>query len=303
MQMDSCPLTYLVRPNDKYVFLRDVLRSEMQISRSLLIKLKQQDKIRVNGLVTLTNYRLKPGDLVTVDLNLDEQNRITPEPIPFDIVYEDSDLLAINKPAGLAVHPAKGTAAGTLANATAYYWQQQGKANLFRPINRLDKDTSGLILIGKSQYAHQAISRQQRAGTIHRIYQAVVEGVLEPDNGSIDLPIALRDPDARERTVDPSGKTAITDYTVISRFECHTLVSLSLRTGRTHQIRVHMSHLGHPIVGDALYGSPSDLIGRQALHAGALDFHGPRTGEALHLEAPLPEDMVSLLHKLKPLAE
>jgi len=291
-------LSYEVKPDDKYVFLREVIKKEMQLSRALIINLKQQKKILVNGVPTLTNYRLKPADVVSVDITLSEQSSVKPEYMPLDIVYEDQDFLLLNKPPHLAVHPSKGLGAGTLANAVIYYWQAQGKSLLFRPINRLDRDTSGLILIGKSQYAHQAIAYQQKKGIIHREYQAVVEGVMPDDQGCIDLPIARKDPELRERIVDDTGKSALTNYRVLQRFPEHTRLSLLLGSGRTHQIRVHLSYIGHPICGDELYGSPSALIGRQALHAGRLSFIQPRTGQMLQFEAPLPVDIQKLLTQI-----
>lgn len=296
--MNDDTLDYIVTIGDKHTFLRDVLVSQMQVSHALLTKLKSQHKIMVNGQVTYTNYRLKAGDIVTVNISLDEQNQIAPEYIPLDIVYEDPDLMVINKPAGLAVHPSKGIWGGTLANAVAYYWVQQGKSLLFRPINRLDKDTSGLIVIGKSKFAHQAIFRQQQRGTINRTYLAIVHGVIQDDSGCINQPIAHNDPSGPARTVDLSGKPAITNFTVLKRFEDNTLLSLTLETGRTHQIRVHLSQSGYPICGDTLYGNPSSLIQRQALHAYQLTFQQPRTGITLNLEAALPLDFASLLESL-----
>lgn len=293
--MGNNELIYVVVPDDKNVFLRDVVKREMHLSRALIINLKQQKKIMVNGVVTLTNYRLQPGDVVSVDLCLDEESSVKPEYIPLDIIYEDQDFLLINKPPHLAVHPSKGLGSGTLANAVIHYWQAQGKSLRFRPINRLDRDTSGLILVGKSQYAHQAIAYQQKKGIIHREYQAVVDGVIAEDQGCIDLPIARKDPELRERIVDETGKSALTSFQVIKRYADYTLVSLLLGTGRTHQIRVHLSYLGHPICGDELYGSPSLLINRQALHAGKLSFIHPRTEEKMQFEVPLPTDMQNLL--------
>jgi len=294
-------LDYGVKPSDKYIYLREVLISKMELSHSLLTKLKLQQKIKVNGLVTFTNYKLQADDLITVNLDLEENNCIEPQYIPLDIVFEDEDFLLINKTPGLAVHPVKGIPGGTLANAVTHYWMQRGKSNLFRPINRLDKDTSGLILIGQSQYAHQAIFRQLKTGTIKRQYQALVEGVLHEETGCVNLPIARLDPRYCERTVDSSGKHALTHYTVLERYEGYTLLSITLGTGRTHQIRVHLNQLGYPICGDTRYGNPSSLINRQALHAGQLVFRHPRTETVMNFEAKLPLDMVRLLKNLKPL--
>jgi len=294
-------LDYTFNPGDKYIYLREVLISHMQLSHSLLSKLKLQQKIRVNGQITFTNYKLQPGDQVTVNLDLEENNCIEPQYIPLDIVFEDEDFLLINKPPGMAVHPVKHIPDGTLANAVSYYWMQRGKFNLFRPINRLDKDTSGLILIGQSQYAHQAIFRQMKTGTIKRHYQALVEGVIQADKGCVDLPIARLNPRSCERTVDSSGKDALTNYTVLKRYEGYTLLLLTLGTGRTHQIRVHLCQLGYPICGDTRYGNSSPLINRQALHAGQLFFKHPRTDTTMNFEVQLPLDIVRLLENLKPL--
>lgn len=296
-------LSYTVNPEDNYVYLRDVMKIHLKLSHSLLTKLKQQNKIRVNDQITLTNYRLQAGDRVTVDIDLEEENKIEAENIPLHIVYEDRDLLVINKPAGLAVHPVKGITGGTVANAVSYYWRQQGKSNLFRPINRLDKNTSGLMLIAKSQFAHQAVYRQQQQGIISRRYIALAEGRVTPDQDIIDLPIAHPDPRLCTRTVAPSGKPAVTSYQVLTRFKEHTLLSLNLGTGRTHQIRVHLSQLGHPICGDTLYGRPSSLINRQALHAGRLSLLQPRSGAQLQLEIPLPQDMLGAIEYLKSAAK
>lgn len=299
MEFDDNNLIYVVDPADNYTFLREVLTNRLQLSHSLQIRLKAQNKIKVNGQVTRTNYRLQPGDIVTIGIDLEETSEIRPIFAPLDIIYEDFDCLVINKPPGMAVHSLHGGPDITLANAVTYYWAEQSKTLLFRPVNRLDKDTSGLVLVGKSQYAHQAMFRQQKAGTITRRYLAVVEGIVSRDRGSIDLPIAHPDPALRPRTVDPSGKRAITHFEVIRRLNGFTLLSLTLGTGRTHQIRVHLSHLGHPICSDTLYGHPSPYISRQALHAGELSFLQPRTGSPLHMVAPLPRDMADLLETLK----
>lgn len=297
--MNDNIITYIVDPEDKLVYLRDVFKKKLPVSHALLARLKVQEKIRVNGQVTRTNYRLQAGDIVTVDLNLDENNRIIPQNIPLDIVYEDADVMVINKPPGLAVHPVSNILEGTLANAVTYYWSQRGESRLFRPINRLDKGTSGLVLVGKSQYAHQAMFRQQKQGLIHRSYQAVVQGLVAEDSGCIDLPIAHADPaGSARRAVHPEGKPAVTRFAVLERYQQFTLLSLTLETGRTHQIRVHLSHLGYPICGDFIYGHASPLIDRQALHAAQISFLQPRSLKPLEFETSLPADMQQLLSHL-----
>jgi len=199
------------------------------------------------------------------------------------------------------VHPVKDISEGTLANAVVHYWVKQGKSILFRPINRLDKETSGLILIGKSQYAHQAVFRQQKQETISRSYLALVEGMIPEDSGCINLPVAREDLHLSKRIVDPAGKPAVTNFIVLKRYEGYTLLSLTLGTGRTHQIRVYLSYSGYPICGDTMYGNQSNLISRQALHAGQLTLKQPRTETLLQLNAELPIDMVRLFKNLKPL--
>lgn len=292
-------LIYVVNPEDHLIYLRDVFKKKLPVSHALLARLKAQEKICVNGRVAHTNYRLQPGDRITVDLNLEETSNILPQNIPIDIIYQDDDIMVINKPAGMAMHPIKEKETDTLANAVTYYWSQRGESRLFRPINRLDKGTSGLVLVGKSKYAHQALFKQQKQGQVQRRYLAVVEGLVEEDQGCIDLPIGLAEPGSPFfRRVASDGKTAITHFSVIQRYSQATLLSLRLETGRTHQIRVHMSHLGHPICGDTMYGQPSPHIARQALHAGWISFLQPRTLNRLQFEVPLPADMQDLLTNL-----
>ena len=297
--MNDNMLIYVVDPEDHLTYLRDVFKKKLPVSHALLTRLKVQEKIRVNGQFAHTNYRLQTGDRITVDLNLDETSHILPQDIPINIIYQDTDIMVINKPAGMAVHPIKEKMKDTLANAVTYYWSQRGESRLFRPINRLDKGTSGLVLVGKSQYAHQAMFKQQKRGQVERRYVAVVEGVMQADQGCIDLPIGYCEPGSPVfRKVDINGKVAITHFTVIKRYPDATLLSLRLETGRTHQIRIHLSHLGHPICGDTIYGQPSPLIARQALHAGWTSFLQPRTLTRLQFEIPLPTDMQNLLDQL-----
>lgn len=292
-------LFYVVDPEDHLTYLRDVFKKKLPVSHALLARLKVQQKIFVNGQSVHTNYRLQPGDHITVDLNLEEFSDILPQDIALDIIYQDDDIMVINKPAGMAVHPTKKKMTGTLANAVTYYWSQCGESRLFRPINRLDKGTSGLMLVGKSQYAHQALFKQQKQGQVQRCYLALVDGLVPEDTGCIDLPIGLAEPGSPVfRQVDANGQSAVTYFSVIKRYRDVTLLSLRLETGRTHQIRIHMSHMGHPICGDVIYGQPSLRIARTALHAGRTSFLQPRTLERLQFEVPLPQDMQDLLAQL-----
>ena len=296
--MNNTNLTYTATPLDQDTFLRDILSAKLLLSHSLIVRLKQQNKIKVNGYTAHVNYLIDTGDIITIDMDLTEESKIIPEPIPLDIIYEDVDFLVVNKPAGMSTHPSRKGGTGTLANAVTYYWQELGRNTLFRPINRLDKDTSGLILIGNSQFAHQGIFNQVKGRTIERSYIALVEGLIANDSGRIDQPIARQDDKSRRRIVHSDGHPAVTHYQVLDKYPGHTLLSLRLETGRTHQIRVHLSFLGHPICGDLLYGCTSPLIDRQALHANKLRFTHPRSGKEVILEVPLAADIQSAIDHL-----
>ncbi len=296
--MNNTNLTYTATTLDQDTFLRDILSAKLLLSHSLVVRLKQQNKIKVNGYTAHVNYLINAGDIITIDMDLTEESKIIPEPIPLDIIYEDVDFLVVNKPAGMSTHPSRQGGTGTLANAVTYYWQELGRNTLFRPINRLDKDTSGLILIGNSQFAHQGIFNQVKGRTIERSYIALVEGLMANDSGRIDQPIARQDDKSRRRIVHLDGHPAVTHYQVLDKYPGHTLLSLRLETGRTHQIRVHLSFLGHPICGDLLYGCASPLIDRQALHANKLRFTHPRSGKEVILEVPLAVDIQSAINHL-----
>lgn len=297
--MNNTQLTYEADVPDQDKFLRDILSDKLSLSHSLVVRLKHQNKIKVNGYTAHTNYRINAGDIITIDMDLTEENKIIPESIPMDIVYEDMDFLVVNKPSGMSTHPSRLGGTGTLANAVTYYWQELGRNTLFRPINRLDKDTSGLLLIGKSQFAHQGVFNQVKGCSIDRSYIALVEGVMAKDSGRIDQPIARQDDKSRRRIVHPDGHPAVTHYKVLTRYPGHTMLSLRLETGRTHQIRVHLSFLDHPICGDLLYGCASPLIDRQALHANSLRFTHPRKGKEVTLEVPLAADMQAAVELLE----
>ena len=300
LNLSTAPLTYLADSTDQNTFLRDLLAAKFSLSHSLTVKLKRQHKIKVNGCVCRTNYLVQAGDLVTIDLEFQEEkeNQIIPEAWPIDIIYKDADFLVVNKPAGMAIYPAKRNGRGTLANAVTHYWQQAGQKTRFRPINRLDKDTSGLILIGNSQFAHQSLFEQLKEHRLKRYYLALVEGVLAEDAGLIDQPIALERAEGRKRMIHPDGQKAVTHYQVLARAANCTWLFLRLETGRTHQIRVHLSSLGHPICGDVLYGSTSTELSRQALHAGILRFVHPRTKAEVTLYAPLPADLKAAIYQM-----
>lgn len=298
VKLNNTQLTYIASAPDQDIFLRDILSAKLKLSHSLVVRLKHQSKIKVNGYPTHINYRINAGDIITIDTDLTEESKIIPESIPLDIVYEDVDYLVVNKPAGMSTHPSRIGGTGTLANAVTYYWQGLGRNTLFRPINRLDKDTSGLILIGNSQFAHQGIFNQIKGRNIERRYIALVEGEMAKDSGRIDQPITRQDDFGRRRIVRSDGHPAVTHYQVLGNYPGHTLLSLRLETGRTHQIRVHLSYIGHPLCGDLLYGCASPLINRQALHANKLRFTHPRSGEEVILEVPLAADILAAVDYL-----
>ena len=281
--------------------VRVLMRRHFDLSSRLRGKVKRGKLVFLNGSPAEGFHRAKAGDELSIVLP-EEKSHFIPEDIPIDPVYEDDDLLIINKQPGLIVHPTKGHGTGTVANALMYYMQQTGKPFKIRFVNRLDMDTSGLLVVAKNAYCQNDYVLQTKKNQVKKIYTAVVRGIIEEEEGVIDLPIGFPDPDDIRRGVCEGGAPSLTRYRVAARFEetGHTLVRLLLETGLTHQIRVHMSHIGHPVVSDSLYGIPEpELIGRQALHAASLTFTHPVTKKELHAEAPLPEDMKNLISRLR----
>ncbi|KQL43829.1 pseudouridine synthase [Brevibacillus choshinensis] len=274
--------------------VRDVLQKRYGVSRRLLIRAKFKGLITRNGQLVFVNEKLQAGDEIAVMVSEDAEETVAPEDMPLTIRYEDDDLMVIAKPSGLVVHPTGNHAGGTLANGVIAYWQKRGEHRRFRAVNRLDKDTSGLLIVAKNQWAHEQFSRMQQERTLHRIYQAIAEGVVESDEGKIDAPIGLAEDSFITRQVRPDGQTAVTHFRVLDRGNGMSHLELKLDTGRTHQIRVHMSSLGHPLAGDDLYGGSREYIGRQALHASRLSFIHPRSGISMELTEPLPADMSHL---------
>ncbi|RKN72944.1 RluA family pseudouridine synthase [Paenibacillus ginsengarvi] len=310
------PLTYVVPPEEDGAMLKTILRDRMQLSRKLLSRLKlTPEGITVSGERRYTSSRVKAGDVVEIRMAEEESEDILPQELPLHILHEDRHLLIVNKPAGMIVHPTHGHYVNTLANAVVYHWLARGEKIRFRPVHRLDQETSGVLCIAKNPYAHQHISEQMQAGGVEKSYLAVVRGRVERDAGTIDAPID-RDPESPHvRIVTPGGYRSVTHYETIERFGTEaSLVRLRLETGRTHQIRVHMKDIGHPLVGDSMYGTGEDRIdgengsvktvggvslGRQALHAFMLAFAHPLDRHPVSFEAPLPADMSGLLDRLR----
>jgi 23S rRNA pseudouridine1911/1915/1917 synthase len=282
------------------------LAAEMpELTRSYIQKLVDGGHIIVNSRGGKASYKVQPGDEIIVEVPEPEDLELTPENIPLNILYEDSDVIVVNKPQGMVVHPAAGNYTGTLVNALlAHCSDLSGINGVMRPgiVHRLDKDTSGVMMAAKNDEAHLGLAGQIKDRTVVRKYIALVHGNITEPAGMVDAPIG-RDPRERKRmaVVTTNSKPAVTRYRVLERFDGYTLVECRLETGRTHQIRVHMAYIGHPVVGDPVYGprkSPFDLQG-QALHAVVLGFHHPRTGEYLEFSAPLPEYMEGLIKELR----
>ncbi len=278
-----------------------VARRRPELTRSRVQRLIEQGLVTVDGRPARAGLRLEPGRKVRLTLPPPEPLEPAPEAIPLSVVYEDEDLLVIDKPAGMTVHPGPGHSAHTLVNAVlARCPDLRGVGAQGRPgiVHRLDKDTSGLVIVARNERAHTSLSRQLKERRVEKGYLALVHGRVEPPEGVIEAPIA-RDPRHRQRmAVVEGGREARTAYRVARYLDSYTLVEVTPYTGRTHQIRVHFAALGHPVAGDAIYGRRSPVLGRQFLHAFRLAFRHPRTGERVHVEAPLPADLQAALTRL-----
>ena len=285
---------------DKYLSeqLEDMTRSHIQ-------KLIKENMVRVNGMAVKSNFKLSASDQIEVEIPELKEPDILPENIPLDILYEDQDILVVNKPKGMVVHPAPGHYTGTLVNAIMYHCKDNlsGINGVMRPgiVHRIDMDTTGSLLICKNDRAHQALAEQLKEHSITRKYHAIVHGRLKEDEGTIDKPIGRHPIDRKKMSVHcTNGREAITHYRVLKRFQQFTYIECQLETGRTHQIRVHMSSTGHPILGDQVYGPakcPYKLQG-QTLHAKVLGITHPTTGEYMEFDAPLPDYFQGLLEKM-----
>ena len=289
---------HIVTSEDDGKEVRQITREYFDFSARLRNRIKREKLTMRNGVPAEGWHKVCKGDEISITLP-DEHSNFPPEDIPINIVFEDDDLMVINKQPGLVVHPTKGHPSGTCANALSNYMEQTGRIFKIRFVNRLDRDTSGLLLVAKNAYCQNHITDQMRKGQIHKKYLAIVKGVMESETGTIDLPIGRPDPEDIRRGVISDGAPSVTHYKVVDHLKNHTLVELLLETGRTHQIRVHMSHIGHPVAGDTLYGEEDlELISRQALHAAGLSLIHPITKEPVEFTAPLPDDMEAAIKKL-----
>lgn len=280
------------------------LAAKLGVSRSNMQKLLEDGRVKRGEKIIKANYKVRAGEMFVVDIPEPEPIEAVPEDIPLDIIYEDDDVVVLNKARGMVVHPAPGNYTGTLVNALLYHCSNlSGINSAIRPgiVHRLDKDTSGIMIVAKNDAAHISLSQQIQSKTAVRTYLAVVRGNIKTDSGTIETQIARDKTDRKKMAVvKDGGRDAITDYEVLEHFGKYTLVRCKLRTGRTHQIRVHMEYLGYPLVGDPKYSpmkTPFGIKG-QALHSHTLEFTHPRTGERMKFEAPLPEDMHKIITRL-----
>lgn len=283
-------------------------RSELNLSRSQLKELIDQGLVRLNGAPTKASYKLRTGDRLTVEVPPPKELTTGPEAIPLDIIFEDQDLVVVNKPKNLVVHPAPGNYSGTLVNALLHHCGQLASLGApLRPgiVHRLDKDTSGVIVVAKTDLAYRSLIKQIKDRTVEKSYLALVHGIPAAKEGTIEANIGRHPVNRQKMTVlDPAGsarsREAISHYRVIRELGKYTLLEVKIKTGRTHQIRVHLSHLGHPIVGDQVYGRKNEELKAegQLLHAYKLKFDHPRTGERVEFEAPMPAEMAEILKSL-----
>ena len=281
-------------------------RTLPQLTRSAAQKLLEEGKVTKEGKALKKNERLKENDVVTVILADPAPVDVVPQDIPLDVVYEDGDLIVINKPVGMVVHPAPGHPDGTVVNALLHHCggSLSGINGELRPgiVHRIDRDTSGLLIVAKNDFTHLALAEQLQDHSLYRGYEAICVGGPREDSGTIDAPIARHRTDRKKMAVDwQTGRRAVTHYTVLERFQGCTHIACRLETGRTHQIRVHMAHIGHPLLGDTVYGSktPYPGLAGQCLHARTLTFTHPRTGERTTVECPLPDWFQALLTKFR----
>lgn len=275
-----------------------------KISRSFAQKLIENQKVTINGKTVKASYKVCIGDNVEVDVPEAQDTKLKAQDIPVEVVYEDKDIIVVNKPKGMVVHPANGNPDGTLVNAILAMCKDSlsGIGGEIRPgiVHRLDKDTSGLLIIAKNDEAHVKMSKQIQDRLVTKKYIALVKGVVKDDEATIDMPIARSKVDRKKMAVDKDGKQAVTHFKVIKRYRGYTLLEIKIDTGRTHQIRVHMAKIGYPVVGDMVYSNGKNEFGieGQMLHAKSLEFSHPITGKKMHLEAPLPEYFTKVLEEL-----
>lgn len=289
-------LKYKVTDLTKYENVKQVLKEEFLISDRLIIKLKNTKQIYLNDKPCFVNQKLNTNDMIVANLDFIENcDNIVPVPITLDILYEDDGLLIVNKPPFMPVHPSMDHFEDSLSNGIKYYFNTIGLKRKIRPVNRLDKNTSGIVIFAKNEYIQECLVKQMKLTTFQKEYFALVSGIMDKEYQIVNAPIARKENSIIERCVSPNGDYSITEIILLQTFNNYSLVKCHLKTGRTHQIRVHLNHIGHSILGDDLYGKKSELINRQALHAFKVNFIHPITKKNLEISAKLPEDIKKLI--------
>lgn len=292
-------IDYIIDEDSSGLRVEQFLRRKRYSGQNLSEIKRMPKSILVNGVHYYMRQELSTGDHLQVRIcETQNSEKIPPTKLPLDIVYEDEDLLVLNKPAGMPIHPSLNNYTNSIANALAYYFQSQGKPFIFRCCNRLDRDTSGLTIVSKHLVSGSILSDMTKYREVHREYLAIARGSVTPSEGTIQAPLGRKEGTIIERTVDwEHGEDAVTHYKVVKEANGHSLVSLRLETGRTHQIRIHMKYLGYPLIGDYLYNPDMEYMTRQALHSHHMEFTHPVTGEHMSFTAPLPEDMARVMQE------
>lgn len=292
-------IDYIIDEDSAGLRVEQFLRRKRYSGQNLSEIKRMPKSILVNGVHYYMRQELSAGDHLQVRIcETQNSEKIPPTKLPLDIIYEDEDLLVLNKPAGMPIHPSLNNYTNSIANALAYYFQSQGKPFIFRCCNRLDRDTSGLTIVSKHLVSGSILSDMTKYREVHREYLAIARGSVTPSEGTIQAPLGRKEGTIIERTVDwEHGEDAVTHYKVVKEANGHSLVSLRLETGRTHQIRIHMKYLGYPLIGDYLYNPDMEYMTRQALHSHHMEFTHPITGEHMSFTAPLPEDMVRVMQE------
>ena len=292
-------IDYIIDEDSAGLRVEQFLRRKRYSGQNLSEIKRMPKSILVNGVHYYMRQELSAGDHLQVRIcETQNSEKIPPTKLPLDIIYEDEDLLVLNKPAGMPIHPSLNNYTNSMANALAYYFQSQGKPFIFRCCNRLDRDTSGLTIVSKHLVSGSILSDMTKYREVHREYLAIARGSVTPSEGTIQAPLGRKEGTIIERTVDwEHGEDAVTHYKVVKEANGHSLVSLRLETGRTHQIRIHMKYLGYPLIGDYLYNPDMEYMTRQALHSHHMEFTHPVTGEHMSFTAPLPEDMARVMQE------
>ena len=292
-------IDYIIDKDSAGLRVEQFLRRKRYSGQNLSEIKRMPKSILVNGVHYYMRQELSTGDHLQVRIcETQNSEKIPPTKLPLDIVYEDEDLLVLNKPAGMPIHPSLNNYTNSIANALAYYFQSQGKPFIFRCCNRLDRDTSGLTIVSKHLVSGSILSDMTKYREVHREYLAIARGSVTPSEGTIQAPLGRKEGTIIERTVDwEHGEDAVTHYKVVKEANGHSLVSLRLETGRTHQIRIHMKYLGYPLIGDYLYNPDMEYMTRQALHSHHMEFTHPITGAHMSFTAPLPEDMARVMQE------